>query len=46
VDIDESNIHVRFQKRSHNPMLVAADIHKEDRKIPWLGNKRLRFQLG
>ena len=46
VDIDESSIHLRFQKRSHNPMLISAGIKEEEQRIPWLGNKRLRFQLG
>src|SRR4029077_10337251 len=43
--IDESSITVRFQKRAHNPLLLAAGFDKTDIRIPWL-NRRLRFQLG
>jgi hypothetical protein len=46
VTVGESEIWVRFQKRAHNPYLLAADLHKTDIPIPWLGGKRLRFALG
>jgi len=46
VEIAPKDITVRFQKRSHNPMLAAAGFGTEETPIPWLGGKRLRFQLG
>jgi len=44
--IDERNISVQFQKRAHNPLLIAAGFDKTDIRIPWLGNKRLQFLFG
>jgi len=46
VSIEENEIWVRFQKRAHNPLLLAADFAKTDIVIPWLGNKRLRLAFG
>ena len=43
VSIEEKAILVRFQKRAHNPLLLAADFAKADVPIPWLGNKHLRI---
>ena len=43
VSIEEKAILVRFQKRAHNPLLLAADFAKTDVPIPWLGNKHLRI---
>ena len=37
---------VRFQKRAHNPLLVAADFDKVAPCVPWLGGKRLRLIFG
>jgi hypothetical protein len=36
---------VRFQKRAHNPLLLAAGFDKIDTSIPWLGGKHLRLIL-
>ena len=44
--LDERTVIVRFQKRAHNPLLVAAGFGTTDIRIPWLGNKRLQFQFG
>jgi len=44
--IAEREIVVRFQKRAHNPLLVAAGFETTDTVIPWLGSKRLRFVFG
>ena len=44
--IDEQTISVQFQKRAHNPLLIAAGFDKTDIRIPWLGNKRLQFLFG
>ncbi|GFP28226.1 hypothetical protein HKBW3S33_01642, partial [Candidatus Hakubella thermalkaliphila] len=37
---------VRFQKRAHNPLLVASNFNNIDIPIPWLGGKKLRFVFG
>jgi hypothetical protein len=44
--ISEKDITVRFQKRAHNPLLLAAGFDKTDLKIPWLGGKRLNLVFG
>lgn len=46
IEIDERAIWVRFQKRAHNPLLVAAGFDKTDIRVPWLGNRRLQFLFG
>ena len=46
VQIGAQDIEVRFQKRAHNPYLLAADFDKTDQAIPWLGKKRLRLVFG
>jgi hypothetical protein len=44
--VDERAVSVQFQKRAHNPLLVAAGFDETDIRIPWLGNKRLQFLFG
>ena len=46
VSITESEIVVRFQKRAHNPLLLAAGLAKTRVRVPWLGRKSLTLQLG
>ncbi len=46
IDIDAKSIRVHFQKRAHNPLLVAAGFDKTNVRIPWLGNKRLHLIFG
>jgi hypothetical protein len=46
IALDERDVVVAFQKRAHNPLLLAADFGKTDVAIPWLGRRRLRFVLG
>jgi transposase len=46
VTIQGQTIQVRFQKRAHNPLLLAAGYDRTDLRIPWLQNKRLRFVFG
>ena len=46
VIISEKEIVVRLQKRSHNPLLIAADFDKIDTPIPWLGRKKLQLVFG
>ena len=40
------DIAVNFQKRAHNPLLIAANFDKTVTPIPWLGNKKLHIVLG
>jgi transposase len=46
VSIGAEEIEVRFQKRAHNPLLLAAGFQKTDTIVPWLGNRRLRLTFG
>ena len=46
VHILEKEIVVQFQKRAHNPLLLAAGFDKKHVRIPWLGGKRLRLVFG
>jgi hypothetical protein len=46
ITIDEGEVVVRYQKRAHNPLLIAAGFDEADVTIPWLGNKRLRLVFG
>jgi hypothetical protein len=41
--ITERGIQVRFQKRDHNPLLIAAGLAKTDLPVPWPGNRRLQL---
>jgi len=46
VKITESEIVVRYQKRAHNPLLVAAGFDRTETVIPSLGGKRLQLVFG
>jgi len=46
VSISERDIAVQFQKRAHNPLLLAAGFAKISPRVPWLGQKRLTFIFG
>ena len=46
ISITEREIVVHFQKRAHNPLLIAAGFGNTDQAVPWLGNKRLRLVFG
>ena len=46
VAITDPEIEVRFQKRAHNPLLLAAGFAKTNLPIPWLDGKRLRLVFG
>jgi hypothetical protein len=46
VSFTEKDILVRFQKRAHNPLLLAAGFDQTQLSVPWLGKKRLRLQFG
>jgi hypothetical protein len=46
VTITDQEIEVRFQKRAHNPLLLAAGFDQTNVPIPWLDGKRLRLVFG
>jgi transposase-like protein len=46
ITLSDDTIQVQYQKRAHNPLLIAAGFGTTDVPIPWLGNKRLRFVFG
>src|SRR6516164_5772053 len=46
VTLTRSNILVRYQKRAHNPLLIAAGFDTKETRIPWLHRKRLRLVFG
>jgi hypothetical protein len=46
VTIGEQTVEVRFQKRAHNPLLLAAGFAQTDLSIPWLKKKRLQLVFG
>jgi Transposase DDE domain len=46
IRLTEAEVVVRFQRRAHNPLLLAAGFGQTDTVIPWLGRKRLRIELG
>ena len=46
VQIFDKDIVVQFQKRAHNPLLLAVGFDKKDVSIPWLGGKRLQLLFG
>ena len=43
VEIRSDQIRVRFDKRSHNPILREAQLDKGCPPIPWLGNRPVAF---
>ena len=46
ITIAEEEFVVKFQKRAHSPLLIAAGFHETDLAVPWLGGKRLRLVFG
>jgi hypothetical protein len=46
ITITAEAVVVKFQKRAHNPLLVAAGFDTMGIVVPWLGGKRLRFVFG
>jgi Transposase DDE domain len=46
VTISDSEVVAHYQKRAHNPLLVAAGFDRTETAIPWLGGKRLRLVFG
>jgi hypothetical protein len=45
LEIDKQAIWVHYQKRAHNPLLLAAGFDKTNVRVPWL-DRRLRFVFG
>jgi hypothetical protein len=43
VKVEDEEIVVRFDRRSHNPILREAALDREASPIPWLGNPCIRF---
>lgn len=43
VEVAEGRVVVRFDKRSHNPVLREAALDREPLPIPWLGNRSVAF---
>ena len=37
---------VRFERRSHNPILREAALDRDRTPVPWLGGRRIRFVFG
>lgn len=43
VEVTEDGVAVRFDRRSHNPVLREAALDRDPVLVPWLGDRRLRF---
>jgi hypothetical protein len=46
VTLTDQEILIRFQKRAHNPLLLAAGFANLNPPLPWLGGRRLRLLFG
>ena len=46
VQIERDTIRVRYPKRAHNPLLLAAGYPERQCQVPWLGGKNLRLEFG
>ncbi len=46
ISIEEKEILVHFQKRAHNPLLIAVGIQNTNIAVPWWGGRHLRILLG
>lgn len=46
ISITNKEINVRFQKRAHNPLLLAANLDKSPITVPWLNNRKLTLSFG
>ena len=44
VTVTAEEIHVRYPKRAHNPLLRAVPWSKLPERVSWLGNRRLRLE--
>ena len=46
INVTENEIIIHYQKRTHNPFLIASGFDNTDLPIPWLDGKRLQFVIG
>lgn len=46
IELTEQAVIVQWQKRAHNPLLLAAGFDKKCLPIPWLANRTLRLVFG
>ena len=46
ITITAKEIVVRYQRRAHNPLLIATGYERNETVIPWLGGKRLKLIFG
>jgi hypothetical protein len=46
VTLTEQEVVVRFQKRAHNPLLLAGGFSDRSPSVPWWGGRRLRLRFG
>jgi hypothetical protein len=45
VEVTEERVAVRFDRRSHSPVLKEAALDRDAAPIPWLGGRTLRFDF-
>src|SRR5215469_6749852 len=45
VEVNSANVVVTFDKRAHNPYLVASGLTAQPTPMPWFGNKKLLLQF-
>jgi hypothetical protein len=45
VKVENEEIVVRLDRRSHNPILREAALDRDAEPVPWLGNRRIRFSF-
>jgi hypothetical protein len=43
VEVEEDRVVIRFDRRSHNPVLREAALDQEPLPVPWLGNRPISF---
>jgi hypothetical protein len=43
VEVEEERVVVRFDRRSHNPVLREASLDRDRLPVPWLGNRPVTF---
>ena len=43
VEVQADRLVVRFDKRSHNPILREAALDRDARRVPWLRNLPITF---
>ena len=46
VTIQDDRLTVRFDRRSHNPILREAELDRNSLPISWLGQRKIAFAFG